>query len=79
VQPDPYGEADATILDQRAAEIADRRHQGQSRLDRPPRVIFMRLWPAKVDQKPLLSGVGFFREVFITVKRFGKRAILLLG
>jgi len=26
-----------------------------------------------------LSGVGFFREVFITVKRFGKRAILLLG
>src|SRR5262249_19739330 len=27
----------------------------------------------------LLSGVGFFREVFIMVKRFGKRAILLLG
>jgi hypothetical protein len=26
-----------------------------------------------------LSGVGFFREVFITVKCFGKRAILLLG
>jgi hypothetical protein len=26
-----------------------------------------------------LSGVGFFSDVFITVKRFGKRAILLLG
>jgi hypothetical protein len=27
----------------------------------------------------LLSGVGFFREVFIMIKRFEKRAILLLG
>jgi len=26
-----------------------------------------------------LSGVGFFKEAGITVKRFGKRAILLLG
>jgi hypothetical protein len=28
---------------------------------------------------PDLSGVGFFREVFIMIKRFEKRAILLLG
>jgi hypothetical protein len=27
----------------------------------------------------LLSGVGFFKEAYITVKPFGKRAILLLG
>ena len=27
----------------------------------------------------LLSGVGFFKEACITVKGFGKRAILLLG
>jgi hypothetical protein len=26
-----------------------------------------------------LSGVGFFKEAYITVKPFGKRAILLLG
>jgi hypothetical protein len=26
-----------------------------------------------------LSGVGFLREVFLKVKHFGKRAILLLG
>jgi hypothetical protein len=28
---------------------------------------------------PPLSGVGFFKEAYITVKPFGKRAILLLG
>jgi hypothetical protein len=26
-----------------------------------------------------LSGVGFFKEAYITVKPFGKRAILLVG
>src|SRR5262245_28338635 len=45
--------------------------------DRPPQLL-----PRGVGVAPgvlPLSGVGFFREVFIMVKRFGKRAILLLG
>jgi len=28
---------------------------------------------------PPLSGVGFFKEACITIKHFGKRAILLVG
>jgi hypothetical protein len=35
--------------------------------------------PGPAGQEGGLSGVGFFREVFIMIKRFEKRAILLLG
>jgi hypothetical protein len=42
----------------------------------------LRRFSAPYEDEPRgapLSGVGFFREVFIMIKRFEKRAILLLG
>ena len=49
-----------------------------------PRVedLFGRRFDPAGDRDPEeggLSGVGFFKEAYITVKPFGKRAILLLG